>query len=325
MLFATGAEKREADFAADVLRGLTAAAKSLDCRYFYDEAGSQLFEEICDLPEYYLTRAEHSLLRRHADEIVAYLPQEVSLVELGSGSASKTRLLIEAYLGRCGRLRYIPIDISRSILEESARALLRDYEGLEMLAVAGEYQDGLAFLKRQVDGPRAILWLGSNVGNFDREAAVQFLAQVRARMAAGDCLLMGVDLRKDAAVLERAYDDGAGVTARFNKNLLARINGELGGHFDLDGFAHEAVYNVEEGRIGMYLVSLREQSVSIEALDLEVAFAADERVHTENSYKYSTAEIEALAQAAGLALEAQWFDEGRRFSVNLLTMCHTSS
>ena len=317
-LLATGAEQRKADFAADVLQGLSAKKKMLSCRYFYDEVGSQLFEEICALPEYYLTRAEHAILQQNASAIVAHMPAGASLVELGSGSASKTRLLIEAALARNGLVRYIPIDISRSILEESARDLLRDYELLQVLAVAGEYQEGLAVLQREIEGPKAILWLGSNVGNFRRQEAVQFLGQVRQQMAEDDCLIMGGDLRKEAAVLERAYDDAAGVTARFNKNLLARINSQLGGHFDLDAFVHEAVYDEDEGQVGMYLVSLEEQRVAIDALELEVLFAAGECIHTENSYKYSTVEIDALARASGLELKEQWFDAEKRFSLNLL-------
>ncbi len=303
-----------------MLRGLTAAEKSLPCRYFYDGTGSQLFEQICVLPEYYLTRVEHALLRQNAVAVVANMPAVAALVELGSGSASKTRLLLEAALAGGDAVRYIPIDISQSILEESARDLLRDYERLEVLAVAGEYQEGLAVLQRRVEGPKVILWLGSNVGNFGRREAVQFTGQVRRQMTADDCLIMGVDLRKDAAVLERAYDDAAGVTARFNKNLLARINGELGGDFDLEAFAHKAVYDEDEGRVSMFLVSLAQQRVAIDALEIEVVFAAGEHVHTEDSYKYSAAEIEALARASGLRLKEQWFDAEKRFSVNLLAV-----
>ena len=175
-------------------------------------------------------------------------------------------------------------------------------------------------LQRRVEGPKVILWLGSNVGNFGRREAVQFTGQVRRQMTADDCLIMGVDLRKDAAVLERAYDDAAGVTARFNKNLLARINGELGGDFDLEAFAHKAVYDEDEGRVSMFLVSLAQQRVAIDALEIEVVFAAGEHVHTEDSYKYSAAEIEALARASGLRLKEQWFDAEKRFSVNLLAV-----
>jgi len=241
----------------------------------------------------------------------------VDLVELGSGSASKTRLVVEALLRRHGQLRFIPVDISRSILEESSLALVGDYDDLEILAVAGEYHDGLDFLNNEEGPPRLILWLGSNVGNFLRPDAVHFLQRLRAAMRLGDQLLAGIDLRKDPAVLIAAYDDAAGVTAAFNRNLLVRINRELGGHFDLDEFQHEARWNEVEGRIEMHLVSQRAQSVMIDDLSLMVDFADGESIHTENSYKYSLSEIKGLAAAAGFTADGQWFDDAQRFSVNL--------
>ena len=236
------------DFAADVRAGLTAPKKELPCRYLYDAEGSALFEEICALPEYYLTRAEQEILETHAGEILASCPSDAALVELGSGSAKKTRTLIDAALAQRSTLRYMPIDISRSMLEESSRALLADYAAVEITAIAAEYRAGLRWLRRQRDS-KLVLWLGSNVGNFGRTEAARFLRGVRATMAPGDRLLMGVDLRKSRAVLEAAYDDAAGVTARFSLNLLARINRELGGHFDLDAFAHRSRWNERLGRI----------------------------------------------------------------------------
>src|SRR6185312_8701867 len=207
------------DFAADVRDGLTARNKRLSCRYFYDAEGSALFEEICALPEYYLTRAEQEILDAHAGAIVAAATPEAALVELGSGSATKTRTIIEAALAARGRgdtmVRYVPIDISRSMLLESSRALLEDYAAVEITAIAAEYRAGLRWLERQRE-PKLILWLGSNVGNFARPEAARFLRGVRATMTARDRLLMGVDLRKGRAVLEAAYDDAAGVTARFS-------------------------------------------------------------------------------------------------------------
>jgi dimethylhistidine N-methyltransferase len=313
----------ETSFAADVRRGLTARPKWLSCRFFYDGEGSRLFERICALPEYYLTRAEDGILAQHADEIAAAVPAGATLVELGSGSAAKTRRLIAALLRRRGTLRYAPIDIARRPLEESARRLLDEFASLEIHALAGEYRDGLRRLDavRRTDGrdrPQLILWLGSSVGNFERPEAAAFLAQVRATMGPDDRLLVGVDLRKARAVLESAYDDAGGVTARFNKNLLDRINRELGGRFDLRSFDHRAVYDEDAGRVQMYLVCRREQAVPIEALGLRVPLAAGEAIHTENAYKYSCQEIRALAAAAGLAVERQWLDEGRRFSESLL-------
>jgi L-histidine N-alpha-methyltransferase len=305
-------------FANDVRAGLTASPKRLPCRYFYDEQGSLLFEEICRLPEYYLTRTERGILAERAGEIAALFPEQVSLVELGSGSAVKTRLLLEAFLERCPRVRYIPVDISPTILEESSRALVAEYPGLEIVAVAASYEAGLAYVRDEPGHPRLFLWLGSNVGNLDRPEAAAFLRLIRNSMAPEDRLLIGIDLRKERAVLERAYDDSRGMTARFNLNLLARINQELGGRFDLSTFQHRAVYNEAAGRVEMYLDSLCRQQVSIDALDLTVEFAAGESIHTENSYKYSPAEIAAVADAACLEVERQWLDAEGRFSVNVM-------
>jgi dimethylhistidine N-methyltransferase len=307
------------DFAADVRAGLTAPKKRLSCRYFYDAEGSALFEEICALPEYYLTRAELSILQAHADEIIASCSSDAALVELGSGSATKTRTLIEAALGAHEAVRYVPIDISRSMLEESSHALLADYPTVEITAIAAEYRAGLRWLKRRRE-PKLVLWLGSNVGNFGRGEAARFLRGVRATMSAGDRLLMGVDLRKSRAVLEAAYDDAAGVTARFNLNLLARINRELGGHFRLGSFAHRARWNEQQGRVEIEIISRRAQLVRIDALGLAVPFAGGERIYTESSYKYSLAEIDELARAAGMFVERRWLDGEQRFSVNLLAL-----
>ena len=306
-----------AAFAQDVNAGLLAQPKSLPCRYFYDAEGSRLFEAICDLPEYYLTRAEREILVERSAELEARLPTGATLVELGSGSAEKTRILIGAMLPRRERLCYVPIDVSSEMLEGSARGLLGQYPGLEIMAIAGEYQDGLRHLRAHAGPPWLILWLGSSIGNLERHEAAVFLRQFSDAARSGDRLLIGVDMRKDRDVLVRAYDDATGVTARFNLNLLGRINRELRGRFDLARFRHRAVYNEPEGRIEMYLASTEAQRVAIDGLGIEVSFEAGEAIHTENSYKYSPAEIEALAEEAGLGLEAQWFDAGRRFSVNL--------
>ena len=305
------------DFAADVRAGLTAPRKFLHCRYLYDAEGSALFEEICTLPEYYLTRAEQEILDANADEILASGPAGAMLVELGSGSSKKTRTLISAALAHRSPVQYVPIDISRSMLEESSRALVADYAGVEITAIAAEYRAGMRWLERQ-RGAKLVLWLGSNVGNFPRGDAARFLRGVRATMSPSDRLLMGVDLRKSRALLEAAYDDAAGVTARFNLNLLGRINRELGGDFELDGFAHRARWNERLGRVEIRIESLRAQTVHIGALALDVTFRAGERVYTESSYKYSFAEIARLARAAGMVVERRWLDGERRFSVNLL-------
>ena len=305
-------------FREEIAEGLRAEHKRIPCRFLYDEAGSELFEEICELPEYYVTRAERQILEDCSDEIAASFDEPISLAELGSGSSTKTRLLIEAFLRRQGTLRYVPVDISRSMLDESARELLGDYTGLEIHAIASEYVDGLRRVRGETDRPKLIAWLGSNVGNFDRAAAVRFLRGIREALGERDRLLLGVDLRKERAVLEAAYDDAAGVTARFNLNLLERINRDLGGDFDADAFAHRASYREDEGRVVMELVSLREQRVHIRALDLVVDLAAGEAIHTEDSYKYSFEEIAALAAAADLEVERRWLDARGYFSLQLL-------
>jgi dimethylhistidine N-methyltransferase len=305
-------------FAHEVAQGLCAAPKTLPCRHFYDRRGSELFEAICQLPEYYLTRAESEILTVHAPEIAALFDEPVALVELGSGSAVKTQLLIEALLEHQRELLFAPIDISQSALEESARELLDRYEDLEVIGVAAPYEVGLAHLQREIAGPRLALWLGSSVGNFETDAAVSFLGEVADALdRESDRLLIGMDLHKDRAVLERAYDDTQGITAAFNLNLLGRINRELGGHFDLDRFAHRAVYDEALGRVEMHLVSRDVQTIAIDDLEQEIAFAAGETIHSENSHKYRLEDIPKLLAEAGFELERQFFDRQRRFSLNL--------
>jgi dimethylhistidine N-methyltransferase len=309
-------------FADDVRRGLTSQPKRLFPKYFYDALGSRLFEAICLLPEYYLTRAEDEILSRYADEIVGAISDpHVTLVEFGSGSSTKTRHLIDALLSRQSSLTYVPIDISSSALESGARTLLDSYARLRIKAYAADYDSALARLKDDATkrGRTLALFLGSNIGNFDAREAEEFLRKVRGSMQAGDALLVGADLKKDAKVLEDAYNDPLGVTTAFNLNLLARINRELGADFDLKSFRHVARYDERAGRVEMYLESLREQTVRVRALSLEVHFAARERIHTENSHKYDLATLDALASRSGFARARTWLDEQKRFSSNLFT------
>jgi len=310
-------EQRDS-FAQAVDEGLASRPYSLPCRFFYDAVGSQLFEEICDLPEYYLTRAEHEILAHHADDIAARCPSPLFLAELGSGSSTKTRLLIEAFLRQQGSLRYVPVDISQSILEQSAESLIADYRGLEITAIASEYREGLHHLGKDTRLPKLIAWLGSNIGNFARDDARHFVSGIRDAMGVDDRLLLGVDLRKDARALERAYDDARGVTARFNKNLLARINRELGGAFDLADFDHRARVVDGGGRVEIGLVCRRSCEVRVAALGTSFRFARGDFIHTEDSIKYSQEEIAALARAAALRVDARWLDAGHRFCVALL-------
>jgi L-histidine N-alpha-methyltransferase len=307
-----------AGLADDVRKGLSAQQKRFLPKYFYDELGSQLFEAICLLPEYYLTRAENEILQRYSDEIVAAVDGQKTLVEMGSGSASKTRLLIEALLRRQASLLFMPVDISASALESSSRILLQSYPRLSIEAYAADYFAGLAELGKKQRTRTLALFLGSNISNFDLDEALRFLRALRTVLHHGDALLLGADLKKDPAVLEAAYNDALGVTSAFNLNVLARINRELGGSFDLRAFRHRAFYNSEMGRIEIYIESLIDQRVRIAKLDMEVEFAAGELIHTENSYKYDMNGIRELAAQTGFALSRTWLDSQERFSSNLL-------
>jgi L-histidine Nalpha-methyltransferase len=307
-----------AGLADDVRKGLSAQPKRFLPKYFYDALGSQLFEAICLLPEYYLTRAENEILQRYSDEIVAAVDGQKTLVEMGSGSASKTRLVIEALLRVQPELLFMPVDISATALESSSRILLQSYPRLRIEAYAADYFAGLAELGKKPRARTLALFLGSNISNFDLEEALRFLRAMRNVLQRDDALLLGADLKKDPAVLEAAYNDALGVTSAFNLNVLARINRELGGTFDLRAFRHRAFYNETMGRIEIYIESLANQQVSIEKLDLTVDFAEGELIHTENSYKYDKAGIEKLAAATGFKLSRTWLDSQERFSSNLL-------
>lgn len=312
--------KREprAGLAEDVRIGLSSQPKRFLPKYFYDQLGSQLFEAICLLPEYYLTRAENEILEHYADEIVSTMDGDTTLLEMGSGSASKTRLLIEALLRKQPDLLFIPVDISASALDSSSRILLQSYPQLRIEAYAADYFAGLAELGKK-ERPRTLaLFLGSNVSNFDPDEALKFLRALRQVLQEGDALLLGADLKKDKQVLEAAYNDALGVTAAFNLNVLARINRELGGNFDLRAFQHHAFYNAEVGRVEIYIESMREQTVAISQLEMEVQFGEGEQIHTENSYKYDLSDIAELAAETGFTPARTWLDQERQFSSNLL-------
>jgi L-histidine N-alpha-methyltransferase len=327
---AGGAASRVANtFGDDVRQGLSARPKALLPKYFYDELGSHLFEAITALPEYYVTRAEEEILLVHSGAIAAAMTagpalsgagSPVRLLELGSGSARKTRHLIEALLGRQGELEYLPIDVSESALLDSGLRWLAAYPGLRVTALLGEYQDALRDLRseRRQEARTLALFLGSSLGNLDAAEREALLHELRASLRPGDGFLLGVDLKKDEATLLRAYDDPLKVTAAFNLNLLARINRELGGEFDLAAFRHLARYNGEAGRIEMHLESLSDQVVPIRKLGLEVELAAGETIHTESSYKFDRGQVEALAAATGFEIRQAWTDVQGRFASNLL-------
>lgn len=307
-----------ASFADDVREGLTAERKYLPPKYFYDEVGSALFEAICFLPEYYLTRAEAEILERHAREMLAEVDAPIELVEFGSGSARKTRTLIGAALERQETLEYHPIDISRSALIASAVGLVSEYGNLHVTAYASDYVEVLRSARLRTSKRVLALFLGSNIGNYDPAQATSLLQAMSASFKPGDALLLGTDLKKAAGVLEAAYNDPTGVTAAFDKNLLGRINRELGGRFDLDAFAHVARYAAERGAIESFLVSQRGQTVPIEALGLSVRFSAAETIHTESSYKFDAADVAGLAASSGFRVSRSWTDAFARFAVSLL-------
>jgi L-histidine N-alpha-methyltransferase len=308
---------RTLPFCAVVAEGLSARRKWLPCRFFYDHVGSQLFERICTLPEYYLTRTERAILHRSAQEIVESVGTEIAVVEFGSGSSGKTRLLLDAALSQQRRLHYMPIDISGDFLRASALSLLTEYDRLSVTAIAAEYHDGIAALPDH-DLARLILFLGSSIGNFTREEAIDFLSHVRQQMLPKDRLLIGIDLLKDRQVIEAAYNDADGVTARFNKNLMVRVNRELSGDFDLSAIVHHAPFVESESRIEMRLISKRRQRAKIEALEMEFTLEQEEFIHTENSHKYSLAGFASLCRQAGLTLQGRWLDEREWFALLLL-------
>ena len=300
------------DMAAEVLHGLSLPAKSIPPKYFYDAEGSRLFDVITRLPGYYLTRIETQILRDHRHLIARRVGTGACLVEYGSGSSVKSRLLIEA----CRPAAYVPVDISRDHLKRSARTILDGYPRLAVYPTCADYTSGFEIPPPATGLPRLAFFPGSSIGNFEPRAAGDFLRGVAEAVGSGGWLVLGVDAKKDRDVLDRAYTDAAGITERFNKNLLANINSALGADFDLHAFRHLAFYNEEAGRIEMYLVSDRDQRVSVAGTD--VAFAKGERLHTENSYKYTPDEFAAYAERSGFECVDVLLDGKAYFMVLLL-------
>jgi L-histidine N-alpha-methyltransferase len=315
------------NFAFDVRAGLSSNPKYLLPKYFYDELGSCLFEAICRLPEYYVTRAEMEILQKYADDIIAEILTivdggNIRLIELGNGSSIKTRYFIEAILKYQKKLHYLPVDISYSSLEQSSATLLNDYLPLRITAYSSDYLQALQALNQPVairqesKDYNIVLFLGSSLGNLDPEDSIILLREMRKALRPGEILLLGVDLKKSPSILIPAYADSLGVTAAFNLNLLVRINRELGGNFQVPGFQHRAIYNDQEGRVEMHLLSKERQSFQIAALDWIVEMEKDETIHTENSYKYDMEQLSTLANDAGFSLTQSWFDDAHQFSLN---------
>jgi L-histidine N-alpha-methyltransferase len=319
----------ESPIASAVRGGLSADSKRLPPWLFYDAVGSRLFDQITRLPEYYLTRTERDIFSAHADAIIAQAagaqaagqrgnkPARLRIAELGAGSADKTRLLLSAAASRQGTILYEPVDVSATALEAARVGIEREISGVRVDPLVADYTEGLDLSPTHPGERRMVLYIGSSIGNFEPHQAAQLLARIRAALVPGDSLLLGVDLRKDERILLAAYDDTAGITARFNLNLLARLNRELAADFDLEAFAHRAVWNNRESRIEMHLESLVAQSVLLSLLDLEIRFAAGERIHTENSYKFAPGQAQSILQKAGFTAESTWTDKRNWFAVCL--------
>ena len=301
-------------FRDSVIAGLQREPKSLLCKFFYDARGSALFEKICELPEYYLTRTEIAILDRFAADIAARIGPHCRLIELGSGASQKVRILLEA-LDRPAF--YVAVDISREQLRRSAARLAADFPNVRVVAVCADYTRPFALPALPgPDGKRVGFFPGSTIGNFEPRQVVKFLSDWAALLGRGGEMLIGVDLKKDPKILNAAYNDKAGMNAAFNLNLLGRINRELGGNFDLDRFAHVAFYNESEGRVELYLKSLAEQAVTVAGRHFR--FGAGELIHTENSYKYAIDDFRALAEEAGFEPVHTWTDRHQLFSVHYL-------
>jgi L-histidine Nalpha-methyltransferase len=301
--------------AEEVLSGLRARPKKLPPKLFYDAHGSLLFERITGLPEYYLTRTERSIFQQYASEIISHAGSNLTVIELGAGSASKTRLLVEALSRKQLRVAFYPVDVSAAALKEAVTSLNGHIGNLRVHPIVADFSKHMPLL--ELPGCKLVLFIGSTIGNFEPGEAVEFLVRVRDSLRPGDALLLGFDMVKGAGRLHAAYNDAQGVTAEFNKNILARINRELGGEFDLESFAHVALWNPELSRIEMHLESQIEQKVWVRDLTSAFDFSAGERIHTENSYKFTPASIAALLLQAGFQLEKRWTDANRWFSAVL--------
>jgi dimethylhistidine N-methyltransferase len=315
--FKPHATKIEKTFAEEIFSSLNADLKFISPKYFYDKKGSELFEKICLLPEYYPTRTEVTILKKLQQELPSFLDDSFRIVELGSGSSVKTRLIIDVFAKLQNKIEYFPIDISE-ILTESSEQLIHDYDNLYITGIIDTYEGGLEFLKHYDDKNNLITFLGSSFGNFSPSDGYLFLKKIHSTMKSGDLFLIGLDLVKEKHILESAYDDTQGVTAEFNLNVLSRINDELGGNFNLENFEHHSVYHEKEQRIEMYLKSSQKQSVIIPKSNLLLNLEKNQLIHTEYSHKYRLSQIHDLLDDAGFELKHTWLDENKYFSLTLV-------
>ena len=310
--FKPHASKIEKTFAEEISSSLARDLKFITPKFFYDKKGSDLFEKICTLSEYYPTRIEINILKNLSVELRSYLDETFRLVELGSGASVKTRLILDVFTSLQDTTEYFPIDISE-ILTESSEQLLKDYDGLHITGIIDTYEGGLEFLKSYDDKKNLIVFLGSSFGNFSPNDGREFLKKINSTMKSGDLFLIGLDLVKDKQILESAYDDSLGVTAQFNLNVLSRINDELDADFDLNNFSHYSIYNKESQRIEMYLKSLVRQSVIVSKSNLLLNLEKNELIHTEYSHKYSLDQIQELLESTGFKINHIWLDDEKYF------------
>jgi len=305
-------------FAEEISSSLNRDSKFISPKFFYDKKGSYLFEKICSLPEYYPTRTEINILKKLQAELPLFLDDSFQLVELGSGTSVKTRLILDIFAKLQAKTEYFPIDISE-ILTESSEQLLKDYDSLHVTGIIDTYEGGLEFLKNYSNKKNLILFLGSSFGNFTPSEGRDFLRTVHSMMKPADLFLIGLDLVKDKGVLESAYNDSQGVTAKFNLNVLSRINDELDADFNLNDFSHHSVYNTKQQRIEMYLKSMVNQSVVISKSNLLLNLAKDELIHTEHSHKYRLDQIHNLLSGVGFEIKHTWLDDNNYFSLTLIS------
>ncbi len=310
--------KIEKSFADEISFSLNQHSKFINPKFFYDKKGSELFKKICDLSEYYPTRTEISILKKLKDELPRYLDGSFRLVELGSGSSVKTRLILDMLNQIQETIEYFPIDISE-ILTESSALLQRDYKDLHITGIIDTYEGGLEFLKNYDDKKNLIIFLGSSFGNFTPDDGKEFLEKINSTMKEGDLFLIGLDLVKNKIILENAYDDSQGITAQFNLNVLSRINDELDADFNLSNFAHHAIYNENDQRIEMYLKSLVNQSVIISKANISLTLKKNELIHTEHSHKYELSQIRELMHQTGFKIKNTWLDENNHFALTLVS------
>ena len=316
--FKPHATKIEKTFAEEISFSLNQNLKFIDPKFFYDVQGSKLFEEICLLPEYYPTRTEITILQNMKNDLPSFIDDDFRLVEFGSGSSVKTRLIFDVFTKLQDKLEYFPIDVSE-ILAESSEQLLKDYEKLHITGIIDTYEGGLEFLKTYDEKKNLIIFLGSSFGNFSVNAGYAFLEKIYSAMKSDDLFLIGLDLVKDSQILESAYNDSQGITAQFNLNVLSRINDELDADFNLSNFKHYALYNEKDQRIEMYLKSLTNQSIMISKYNFSLHLKKDELIHTEYSRKFRLSEINELLVSVGFKIKNMWLDDDKNFSLTLVS------